>query len=68
MRNLQHLATELFKVMNRLSPEIMKQTYVFQENETSSLRSGSYLARKNIRTTMEVQYGTEIVSSLGAKL
>ena len=65
MRNLQHLATELFKVKNRLSPEIMKHIYVFQENETSSLRSGSYLARKNIRTT---QYGTEIVSSLGAKL
>ena len=65
VKNLQHLATELFKVKNDLSPEIMKEIFVFQENETYNLRSGNHLARKNIRTT---QYGTENVSNLGAKL
>ena len=65
MKNLQHLATELFKVKNDLSPEIMKEIFVFQENETYNLRSGNYLARNNIRTT---QYGIESVSNLEAKL
>ena len=55
----------LFKVKNDLSPEIMKEIFVFQENETYNLRSGNHLARKNIRTT---QYGIESVSNLGAKL
>ena len=65
VKNLQHLATELFKVKNNLSPEIMKEIFVFQENETYNLRSGNHLARKNIRTT---QYGIESVSNLEAKL
>ena len=58
VKNLQHLATELCKVKNNLSPEIMKKIFVFQENET-------YSARKNIRT---IQYGIESVLNLGAKL
>ena len=65
VKNLQHLATELFKVKNDLSPEIMKEIFVFQENETYNLRSGNHLARKNIQTT---QSGIESVSNLGAKL
>ena len=65
MKNLQNLPTELFKVKNDLSPEIMKEIFVFQENETYNLRSGNHLAQKNIRTT---QYGIEIVSNLEAKL
>ena len=28
MKNLQHLVTELFKVKNNLSPEIMKEIFV----------------------------------------
>ena len=55
MKNLQYLATELFKVKKGLSPKIM-------EDLTSG---GNHLARKNIRTT---QYGIESVSNLGAKL
>ena len=31
MKNLQYLATELFKVKNGLSSEIMKEIFVFQE-------------------------------------
>ena len=43
----------------------MKEIFVFQENETYSLRSGNHLAQKNIGTT---QYGIESVSNSGAKL
>ena len=64
MKN-QHLASELFNVKNDLSQEIMKEMFVFQENETYNLRSGNHLARKIIRTT---QYGIESISNLGAKL
>ena len=65
MNNLQNLATELFKVKNDLSPEIIKESFIFQENETYNLRSVIHLARKNIRTT---QYGIELVPNLGAQL
>ena len=65
MKNLQYLATELFKVKNGLSPEIMNEIFVFQESETYNSRSGNHLARKNIRTT---QYGIESIANLGAKL
>ena len=65
VKKLQHLATELFKVKNSLSPEIMEEIFVFKENETYNLRSGNQLARKNIQTT---QYGIESVSNLGDKL
>ena len=65
VKNLKHLATELFKVKNDLFPEIMKEVFVFQENETYDLRRGNHLARKNIQTT---QYEVENVSNLGVKL
>ena len=61
----KYLAAEIFKVKRGFSPEIMKEIFIFQENETYNLRSRNHLARKNIRTT---QYGIESVSNLGAKL
>ena len=51
MNNIQYLATKLIKVKNCLSPEMMKEIFVFQENENYNLRSGSHLAQNNIRTT-----------------
>ena len=42
-----------------------ERNFYFQGNEIYSLRSGSHLARKNIRTT---QYGIESISNLGAEL
>ena len=63
VKNLKHLATDLFKVKNGLSPEIVKEIFAFQE--TYNLRSANHLARKNIQTT---QYGIGSVSNLGAKL
>ena len=43
MKNLQYLATEIYKVKNCFSPEIMKQVFIFQENENYNLVSGTYL-------------------------
>ena len=37
-KNLQSLTTESFKVKNGLSLKIMKEIFVFQENETYKLR------------------------------
>ena len=60
-----YLATEVVQVKNDHSPEIMKEIFVFQENETYNLKSGSHLARRNIWTT---QYGIESVSNLEATI
>ena len=49
MNNLQYLATELFKVKIGLSPEMMKEIFIFEENEGYSLRRDNLLARKNIQ-------------------
>ena len=46
VKNLQYLATEIFKVKNDLCPEIMKEIFIFHENPTYNLRSGNHLARK----------------------
>ena len=51
VKNLRHLTTDLFKVKNNLSPEIMKEFFVFQENASCNLRSGNHLAQQNIRPT-----------------
>ena len=42
MKNLHYLATDLLKVKNDPSPEIMKEILVFQKNETYNLSSGNY--------------------------
>ena len=62
VKNLQYLATEIFKVKNDLCPEIMKEIFIFP---TYSLSSGNHLTRRNIRTT---HYGIETISNLGAKI
>ena len=63
--NLQVLVTEIFKVKNNLSPEIMKQAFDSQLSyynlpcETSQFRS------ENIKTT---HYGIQSVKFLGPKI
>ena len=42
MKNLQYLATEIFKVKNSLSPIIMYEVFNFQENENYNLRKGIF--------------------------
>ena len=55
MKNLQHLATKIYKVKYGLSPEIMREAFIFQENENHDLKSETHLAnRKYIRHIMEL--------------
>ena len=65
MKNLQYLATEIFKVKNGLTPIIMNEAFNFQENERYSLGSGIHLASGNMHTA---RFGTDTISSLEPKL
>ena len=65
MKNLQYLATEIFKVKKGLPPIIMNQVFNFQENESCNLRSGTHLASRNMHTA---HFGTNTISNLGPKL
>ena len=58
MKNLQYLATEIYKVKNCLSPEIMKEVFIFQENENYNLGSGTHLMNRNIHTA---HFGTNLL-------
>ena len=63
-RNLQKLVTEIFKVKNGLSPELMNDVFEFIE-KPYSLRTTSHFRSRKIHTT---KYGIEKPSSLGCKL
>ena len=65
MKNLLHLATEIFKVKSGLSPIIMNEIFNFQETKSYNLRSGIYLASRNIHTA---HFGNDTIFSLGPKL
>ena len=65
VRNLHYLVTEVYKVKNNISPEIMREIFHFQENENYNLRSGTHLASRNMRTTL---FGKETLSNLEAKI
>ena len=64
-RNLQVLATEIFKVKNNLSPEIMKQVFDFQEPYYNLRSETSQFRRENIKTT---HYGIQSVKILGPRI
>ena len=65
MRNLHYLVTEVYKVKNNISPEIMREIFNFQENEKYNLRSCTHPDSRNMRTTL---FGKETISNLGAKI
>ena len=50
MKNLQYLATEIYKVKNSLSPKIMKEVFIFGENQNYDLRSGTHVVARNMHT------------------
>ena len=50
MKNLQYLATEIYKVKNSLSPKIMKEVFIFDENQNHDLRSGTHVVARNVHT------------------
>ena len=62
-RNLQILATELYKVRNGLAPEIMND--VFQINPSIYNLRNAEFKTENVKT---VHYGTESLSFLGPKI
>ena len=61
-RNLQVLATEIFKIKNNLSPKIMKQVFDFQEQYYNHRSQTSQFRREKIKTT---NYGIQSVTFLG---
>ena len=62
-RNLQRLATEMFKIKNNLSPKPIKEIFKEQVN-TYDLRNKRYWEISNVRT---VRYGTETIRYRGTK-
>ena len=63
-RNLQILATEIFKTKNGLNSVIMEDVFKFK-NLAYNFRNAETLNRSNLNS---VKYGTETVTSLGAKI
>ena len=64
-RNLQQLATEIFKVIKIIAPIILNETFTFVKNNTYNLRSGMHLSRVNVHFT---QYDAESIGNLGLKI
>ena len=64
-KNIQSLAIEIYKLVNGLSPEIMKRVFHLKENSRYSLRNVYELYRRNPRT---VKYLTETISYLVPKI
>ena len=64
MKNLPYLATDIHEVKNCLSPEIMKEVFISQENENYNLRNGIHLMNRNIHTT---HFGTDTITNSGSK-
>ena len=63
-RNLQFLATEMFKVYKNLSPPIIADLFHVRQNNYN-LRYGSYFAIPNVKS---VYYGTESLSNLEPRI
>ena len=63
-RNLEVLATEIFKAKNDLSLEIIKEVFEFQEPSYSLRSQGNYFVRGNVRTT---HYGIQSIKYLAPK-
>ena len=64
-RNMQVLVTEIFKVKNNLSPEIMKQVFGFQVPYYNFHFETSQFRRENVKTT---HYGIQSVKFLPPKV
>ena len=63
-RNLQILATEIFKTKNGLNSVIMEDVFKFK-NFAYNFRNADTLNRSYVNS---VKYGTETITSLGAKI
>ena len=63
-RNLQVLATEMFKIHRGLSPEILRETFVSKTSLYNLRRNDTFEKRK----VHSVYHGTESLSFLGSKI
>ena len=65
MRNIQILATEMYKLINNLSPTIMNRVFKMNSDSRYNLRQISQFSRPLVKT---VYYGTVSISYLGLKI
>ena len=63
-RNIQALATEMFKVKNNIAPEIMKELFALKISYYDLRNNNSFKSRR----VNSVWHGTESVSYLGPKI
>ena len=63
-RNLQILATEIYKVINNLSQLLMKEIFPIKDTKYN-LRNENIFISRNIRS---VHYGTETITFLGPRI
>ena len=64
-RNLQILATEIFKVKNSLAPEIMTEVFEIKEPHYNLRSEASHFKRENVKSTY---YGIQSVRHLGPRI
>ena len=64
-RNLQALASEIFKLHNGLAPEIMKEVFKIQNPSYNFRPEVTHFKRENVKTTY---YGVQLVRYLGPKI
>ena len=64
-QNIQVLATELHKIVNGLSPKIMKDVFTFNENTSYNTRNKRKFHQ---RSKKSVTFGSETLSYLGPKI
>ena len=65
MRNIQILATEMYKLINNLSPPIMNRVFKLNSDSGYSLRQISQFSRSLVRS---VYHGAKNISYLGPKI
>ena len=63
-RNLQVLATKLFKIPRVLSPEILREIFVFKASSYNLRRNNNFEKRQ----VHSIYHGTESLSFLGPKI
>ena len=64
-QNIQVLATELYKIVNGLSPEIMKEVFPFNENTSYNTRNKTKFHSRSIES---VTSGSKTLSHLAPKI
>ena len=64
-RNLQVLATSIFKLKNGLFPEIMKEVFEIQNSAYNFCSEATHFKRENVKMT---HYGIQSVKYLGPKI